>query len=68
MILKIKVSNYLRKFHYFVGVDYAVYGGLLSLLKFNIISIREKFCRAHQDCSICKIELDPLLAARNINE
>ena len=29
------------------------------------------YCNAHQDCSICKIvkiELDPLLAARNTNE
>ena len=33
--------------------------------------MHNQYCRANQDCSICKIvksELDTLLAARNTNE
>ena len=38
---------------------------MISIGFWLLLEIKGLCCRAWQDCSICKIELGPLLAARN---
>ena len=60
-----------QKFNFMPNTLFSLTAVSLTQHKKNFSLLMELFCRAWQDCSICKIvkvELDPLLAAHNTNE